>query len=459
MARRLAVVGRPILHSHSPQLFAAAFAHVRGESRGAARAADETVANPRHEDRSVYTRLSSRSAEQALQLVRQLELDGLNVTSPFKDGVARRVDTLDETAAAVGAVNTVIHSPDGLRGCNTDPAGVVAALGEQGVSIRGRRVAVIGTGGAGRAAAWAMVRARAKQVALISRAAKRADEAARPLGVEGCGPEHAGARIGGADVVISCAPQGILALDPALLHTDQIVMDANYTASPLTTAAERVGCTVVPGSSWLLHQAARAFELLTERPAPLQAMRHALRDKSARQVADKPNIALVGFSGAGKSTLAELVAQRLGMACIDTDRRCEQRAGKTISELFAQDGERAFRAIERAVLEGAIRGRHTVVACGGGALLDPAIRTAVRHSSLVIWLWAPLEVCLARTRGTHRPLLAPAAAPALAARLLRERQPSYAEAADLILSVEDLTPEQSADELCHEIRTASDGHH
>lgn len=108
------------------------------------------------------------------------------------------------------------------------------------------------------------------------------------------------------------------------------------------------------------------------------------------------NIALTGFMGTGKSTVGRLVADQLGWRFIDTDAVIEQRAGRTITDIFAQDGEAAFRQCEAQVCAEIVAGCHRVIALGGGALLDPQTHALVAANSLIICLDAGIDALLDR---------------------------------------------------------------
>jgi shikimate kinase len=142
----------------------------------------------------------------------------------------------------------------------------------------------------------------------------------------------------------------------------------------------------------------------------------------------KRNIALVGMMGSGKSTVGRLLAERLGWRLIDTDERIVAAAGRSIADIFEQDGEPAFRDMEtRAVLE-ATAGKHAVLALGGGAILRPENREAIWAACWVVWLSASPEEHFARvSKSERRPLLESHADPVAAARrILHAREPLYA---------------------------------
>lgn len=141
------------------------------------------------------------------------------------------------------------------------------------------------------------------------------------------------------------------------------------------------------------------------------------------------NVVLIGLSGSGKSTVARLLARRLGWRAVDTDREICRRTGRSIAEIFRDDGEPAFRAIEAAIVQSACAGAHQVIATGGGAVLDPTNRRSMRDRNLVVLLETRPETLAARLTDSvgrePRPLLAGPDLVARLAELAREREPLY----------------------------------
>lgn len=141
-------------------------------------------------------------------------------------------------------------------------------------------------------------------------------------------------------------------------------------------------------------------------------------------------IVLVGLPGSGKSTVARLAAATLGAPCADLDEAVAAVAGKTVSRIFAEDGERAFRTLEKTLGEEALRGPPAVVATGGGYMEDPERRRAVLAAGLVIYLATSPAVAAQRVRGTAgRPLLDGLEAEVRLRELLARRESGYREAA------------------------------
>jgi shikimate kinase len=170
------------------------------------------------------------------------------------------------------------------------------------------------------------------------------------------------------------------------------------------------------------------------------------------------NIALIGFMGSGKSSVGRLVADQLHFTFLDTDDVLVARAGKSIAEIFAQDGEAAFRERESAlVLELAPRTR-TVISTGGGLPVNPANLASLKIHALVMCLWASPEKIWERVRGqNHRPLLNDSDAFAKLRALLDARGPFYRQA-DVLVNTEMRSLREVAQQIIHQFRLALSAH-
>lgn len=148
------------------------------------------------------------------------------------------------------------------------------------------------------------------------------------------------------------------------------------------------------------------------------------------------NLALVGFMGCGKSTVGRQVAADLGFQFVDTDTLIEDRAGLAISEIFASEGETAFRRLESEVIADLAQQRQLVIATGGGAIVNPKNLAALKQHALVVCLWANAEAIHERTRHqSHRPLLQNDDPIGTIRRMLEERAPFYRQA-DVMVNTE-----------------------
>ncbi len=236
-----------------------------------------------------YVPFAVEDLEGALRGMRALGIRGFGVSMPFKLDVIPLLDRLDPMADRIGAVNTIVNDDGTLVGYNTDAWGAARAL-EEVTPLAGKRVVVVGAGGAARAVAYSFC-AEGMRVHLVNRTRDKAERLVAELGraFPGCGATAGGlgdlARLDGYDVVVNGSSAGMAgygASSPVRsgdLRPGVVVMDIVY--KPIRTEllqdAERVGCATVHGGRMLLHQACRQFELYTGRAAPLAAMDTALR--------------------------------------------------------------------------------------------------------------------------------------------------------------------------------------
>jgi len=264
------LIGTPVEHSLSPPTHEAAYAERGLDAR-------YVTFEPAPDD-----------AVAAVEGARALGVAGLNVTIPFKRDVLDAVEP-DDLAARIGAVNTVDFGPADAgtppRGYNTDAAGVVRAFDHHGVAIDGRDAVVVGAGGAGRAAAFALADAGAA-VHVANRTAETAATLAEEVpGATGSGLDALAERVPEADVLVNATSVGMESdatpVPAEHLHADLAVLDAVY--APIETRllreAAAAGATTVDGAWMLLFQGVEAFELWTGEPAPVEAMNAALRER------------------------------------------------------------------------------------------------------------------------------------------------------------------------------------
>ncbi len=164
------------------------------------------------------------------------------------------------------------------------------------------------------------------------------------------------------------------------------------------------------------------------------------------------NVALVGFMGVGKSSVGRLVAEQIHFDFVDTDELIQERAGHSVAEIFAREGEAAFRVYERAAVEDLATRSRLVIATGGGLICQPENLASLRAHALIVCLWASAHTIWERVRNqTHRPLLQTPDPQARIAELLAARGPAYRQAGVLVGS--DLrTPREVAQQVIHHFR-------
>ena len=272
--RIVGILGDPVEHSLSPRMHNAAF-----ERLGLDYA-------------YLPLRATRRTIGEAVRSIKALGLAGANVTVPFKEDVIEHLDRLSPTARAVGAVNTICPQSGGgvrLVGENTDVDGFLKALSTSGFRLRGKRVVLIGAGGAARAVLFALAKGRAREVRIANRTVARAKRLAAELpsastAISTTGLERLGDRelFDGVGLVINSTSTGpggrLTGYDPALTAPGCVHFDLAYdrAATPFIQAARRRRRPAIDGRLMLLHQGALAFKLFTGRRAPVDVMAKAL---------------------------------------------------------------------------------------------------------------------------------------------------------------------------------------
>jgi len=166
------------------------------------------------------------------------------------------------------------------------------------------------------------------------------------------------------------------------------------------------------------------------------------------------NVALVGFMGTGKSTIGRIVAEQMHFGFVDTDDLIEAQLGRTISDIFAKEGEAAFRQCEKHALEGLVQQRNLVIAAGGGLVADPANMASLKAHALVFWLVASPETIWERVQTqTHRPLLQGPDPLGKIRALLAAREASYRQA-DVFIHTGLRAPREAALQIAHQFNMA-----
>jgi shikimate kinase len=163
----------------------------------------------------------------------------------------------------------------------------------------------------------------------------------------------------------------------------------------------------------------------------------------------RSNIALVGFMGTGKTSVGLALSEKLGNMFIEVDALIVERAGKSIPEIFSEDGEATFREMEKQAVAEVSQKRGVVISCGGGAVLDPQNVANLRRNSVIVLLTAPLEEIVQRVARNvdTRPLLNASDLEYRVRELLRTRQPFYLSVADYVVDTSGLEPKEVANAI------------
>lgn len=359
---------------------------------------------------------------------------GINVTIPYKQTVIPCLDAISETAREIGAVNTIIRRDGKLYGDNTDAAGLTMLLRRTGADPAGKKVLILGTGGTSLTAMYAARKLGARAVIRVSRNGRE-----DAVTYAQAAAEHRDAKI-----LINTTPCGMYPqvdgcpVDLADYPDLEAVADAVY--NPLRTnlilAARKRGIAAEGGLFMLTAQAVRAAEAFRGITYPEGTVDRIYREL----LGEKENIVLTGMPGSGKSTVSAVLQARTGREAVDTDTLIERKAGKTIPEIFREEGEKVFRDLESAVIaEVSARGGQ-IIATGGGAVLRPENVQALQRNGRLILLERAAETLMPTD---DRPL---ADTREKMDRLWREREPVYRAAADLTVKLSG-TPEEAAAEI------------
>jgi len=224
---------------------------------------------------------------EAVEAIRALDLKGVNVTVPHKEKVMPFLDAVSEEASFIGAVNTIRNDGGTLTGYNTDGRGFMQSLSEAGIDVSGKRVLVVGAGGASRAVGYYLCTA-ASEVCLYDAVTEKAEQLARHLNflkgnarvIDGTAFKE-GRFFSGLDIIINATPLGLKLDDPvpvdlSLLNRGHTVCDLIYKETPLLRKASERGCRTLDGLGMLLWQGIFAFELWTGKTPSVDVMRNAL---------------------------------------------------------------------------------------------------------------------------------------------------------------------------------------
>lgn len=342
------------------------------------------------------------------------DFTGINVTVPYKKDVIPYLDELTPVARQLGAVNTVVRSGGKLIGHNTDCFGFMTMVRASGLAVAGKKVLILGSGGASNTAV-AVLKELGAHAVIISR---HGENNYTNLHL------HADAA-----VIVNTTPVGMypnagqtpidLDLFPALEGVLDVVY--NPTRTTLLLAAEKRNLIAINGLLMLVAQAKEAAEWFTETAIAEDVISTIYRDLRLRM----ENIILIGMPGSGKTTVGRLLTQKTGKTFIDADEELVRCAGRSIPEIFARDGEPAFRQLETGVLSEIGQKSGLVIATGGGCVTQERNYPLLHQNGTVFCL----KRDLLKLPTDGRPL----SQRSTAEELYRTRKPLYEAFADFMI--------------------------
>ena len=327
-------------------------------------------------------RLIELEPEELGGFLQREDIGGLNVTIPYKLDVMPFCDLIDETAKAIGSVNTLVQRNGKLYAWNTDAAGFRWMAERAGISFAGRKVLVLGSGGASRTAVAVCRAAGARETIVISRSGEHNYQNL--------------SRHADAEIIVNTTPVGMypktgespvdLRLFPACRGVLDVIYNPRRTA--LLLQAEELGIPCSDGLPMLVAQAKAAEEHFFARSIPDSENERIL----AQLRQQTSNIVLIGMPGCGKTTVGQALAQLTGREAVDIDACIVEKAGRSIPEIFAAEGEAGFRSLEREVTAEVGKGSGKIILTGGGVVKDPRNYASLHQNGRIYHLIRDLEL-------------------------------------------------------------------
>ena len=324
--------------------------------------------------------LFEKEPEEIGDFLKNGDFTGLNVTIPYKKEVIPFLDELSPAAARLGAVNTIVRRDGKLIGHNTDYFGFRRLVQESGLQVAGKKVLVLGSGGASNTAA-AVLQELGATVIVISRSGENNYENL---------DRHADAAVIANTTPVGMYPNtGKSALSLEGFPRLEGVLDAVYNPArtQILLDAERRGLAAVNGLWMLVAQAKESAEWFTGEEIPdsrIAKIHHALR-------LQMENIILIGMPGCGKTSVGQQLAQKLGKKFVDADESLEARVCRKITDIIPNDGEAAFREMESETLAELGKQSGLVIATGGGCVTQPQNYPLLHQNGTIFWLKRELD--------------------------------------------------------------------
>ena len=380
------------------------------------------------------------------------KLKGINVTIPYKRDIMQFLDKIDEKAAFLNSVNTVHFAGGKSRGYNTDILGFAESLKRDQIHLKNREVLLVGYGGAAAVMGLHCIMESAKLM-ITGRNLEKAEALRHRLKrdfpsawVDVCGLEYIPEST---QIIVNGTPLGMYPKEdscpiPYIPQNTRYIFDAIYNP-PLTKLlrlGRRQNITIRDGLYMLVMQAAKAQEIWIghqfEESTCDSVLRRLYGKMAMKRLSDvhhKSNLVLSGYMGSGKTTIGKKIAKLTGRTFYDADVYLEAQEGRTISDIFAQDGETAFRQLETKYLKELSRKEGAVIALGGGAVLRPENVKAIKKNGLLVYLNTPLPRILKNlSYDDKRPVIAGENREKKIRKTYRQRKPIYRMTADLSVS-------------------------
>ncbi len=381
-----------------------------------------------HRELANYNYETKKIEESELEdFFKKREFDGLNVTIPYKTEVMKYLDYISPEAKEIGAVNTVLNKDGKLYGYNTDYFGFCHTLKRADENLSGKKVVIIGSGGASKPIKLACENMGAESVRILTHSENKQGS------VE---------KFYDCDVLVNASPVGMFPnvmespVDIEKFYNVECVIDIIYNPAKtrLLLDAERLGIKAVNGVAMLVGQAKRGCEIFDDKTIDDSKIEETIKLIERKTV----NVMLIGMPGSGKTTIGKIIAKKLGREFTDTDELISN-CGVSPAEIIKTQGEEAFRCEETKVLFECSKQSGLVISTGGGIVTVPQNLDLCRQNSFVVFLKRDLDKL--ETEG--RPLSQGEDALKM---LYKKRLPLYESFCDIAVE-NGSSPEKTADEI------------
>lgn len=309
------------------------------------------------------------------------QFSGMNVTIPYKVEVMKYIDEISSLAKEIGSVNTIVNKKGKLFGYNTDYSGFEYMCEKANITLKGKNVMILGSGGASKTVQALLRDEKAKSITVISRSGENNYDNIYDFK--------------DTEIIVNTTPVGMYPnnleciVEISQFEKCEAVIDTIY--NPLKTKmilnAERMGKKTATGLDMLVSQAYYASKLFLGKEIPIEVVERTIKKVKSEML----NIVLVGMPGSGKTTIGRALAEKLNRKFIDIDEYIEEQEKMTISEIFRTKGENEFRNIESEVIQKFAKENGYIIATGGGTPVYQENSNAIVQNGYVIFLDRDLE--------------------------------------------------------------------